>query len=259
MADTPGHGVRLIASLVVRNEIGRYLEPCIDHLRRFCDLIVVLDDASDDGTGEWLDERADEQLVVRRQSPPSSFYRHEGRTRALLLERTLEQQPTHVLPLDADEFVTDGPALRKLIEAQPQIAGWPLPIQEVWETAESGYRVREDGGWASGRTLVWRRRSLGRLSFPNRALACGRVPLQVRGAGGGTSGVALLHVGWLDERERVARVARYTKHDGGRFHARAHLDSILWPPERVQLADREWPAGLEPWRAAITAKTKVAA
>jgi glycosyltransferase involved in cell wall biosynthesis len=46
--------VKLIASLIVRNELKRYLEPCVAHLLEFCDEIRVLDDRSDDGTREWL-------------------------------------------------------------------------------------------------------------------------------------------------------------------------------------------------------------
>ena len=242
--------MNICASLVVRNEINRFLAPCIEHLRAFTDRIVVLDDASDDGTEHWLRDQADEQLIVERQEV-STFYRHEGQTRTRLLEVTLEQEPTHIVNLDADELVSDGPALRAMIEADPDVPAWHLPIEEVWAANEGGYFIRDDGAWNQGRTLAWRVPQLGRLAFPNRALACGRVPLQLRSVRAQPSGVSLLHVGWLDERERVVRHARYTKHDNGRFHAGRHLASILWPPEKVGLQARAWPAGLLSWRDAI--------
>lgn len=244
--------MRLAASLICRNELSRYLAPCIEHLRAFCDLIVVVDDASDDGTREWLEDASDDQLrLVSGDGGPPMFYRHEGRARTVLLEHTLACEPTNVLSLDADEFVTDGPALRKLIEEQSDVQAWHLPIEEVWAASEERILHRVDGGWATGRSLCWKVPDVGRLSFPNRALACGRVPIQTRMMRAQPSAQSLLHVGWLDESERVARHARYTEHDKGRFHASAHLASILWPPERIKLEARAWPDGLLPWRDAI--------
>lgn len=241
--------MNLVASLVVRNELGRYLAPCIDHLIGFCDHVCVLDDASDDGTYEWLRDDRDVRLATAARHDRPRFYEHEGRTRQRLLDYTLDLKPTHVVNLDADEFITDGVGLRRLIGEQPDVASWHIPIIEVWEANPDRYMARVDGGWKTGRTLCWRVPP-GRLSFPNRALACGRVPSQVRMGSARASAVSLLHVGWLDESERERRIARYTKHDGGRFHASAHLASLAWDrdDERLMLEPRPWPAGLGPWK-----------
>lgn len=243
--------MQLTASLIVRNELGRYLIPCVEHLRTFCDRIVIVDDASDDGTSEWLEEHEDDQLAVIVQ-PASRFYQHEGQARQRLLDYTLDTHPTHVLNLDADEFLADGPELRRLVEAQPDVAAWHIPIEEVWMANGDHYLHRTDGGWSMGRTLCWKVPDR-KLSFPNRRLACGRVPMQIRTfrATPAGPGVSLLHVGWLDPSQREPRHARYVRHDGGRFHASAHLDSILWPPERISLHMRPWPPALLPWRDAI--------
>lgn len=253
--------LNVVASLVVRDELHRYLAPCIDHLRRFCDQIVVMDDASTDGTAQWLAEQADEQLKVVAQST-STFYVHEGATRSTLLAATLAERPTHVLAVDADEFVADGITLRTTLQGNPAVNAWTLEMQEVWGTNDDRYLTREDGGWRThGVLCLWRVAQLGRLSFPNRRLACGRVPSQVRMGPSQVAASALLHVGWLNESERVARHARYTKHDKGRFHAAAHLASIMWPPDQVKLQARAWPESLAPWKDAIVARanTKAAA
>lgn len=250
--------MNLVASLVVRNELARYLAPCIDHLRVFCDRIVVLDDASDDGTADWLALQADAQLVLVTQTK-TTFYVHEGATRTSLLHATLREDPTHVLPLDADEFVSDGPALRAALEEQPDVAVWGLPIQEVWNADMQNLHTRVDGGWSAGRTQVWRPPGLARLTFANRRLACGRTPSQIRMRTPEPLDVSLLHVGWLNESERKGRAARYAQHDQGRFHARAHLESILWPPERIKLAEHPWPSGLVPWRDTILEHANVTA
>jgi hypothetical protein len=47
------------------------------------------------------------------------------------------------------------------------------------------------------------------------------------------------------------------EHDQGRFHASAHLESIMWPDEKVTVRQRGWPTGLPPdQRAAIVARIR---
>lgn len=242
--------MNLCASLVVRNELGRYLAPCIEHLLAFCDHVVVMDDGSDDGTREWLKECAvidlDGRLVVYYRDR-STFFEHEGRTRQRLLDWTLREQPTHVLNLDADEFVSDGAALRARIGREPDVPIWSLEIEEVW-TAGDTLGVREDGGWRSHPLpVLWRVDPAVNYRIMDRKLACRRVPTQILRSSSRAvaSGVSLLHYGWADPTERAVRLARYREHDGGRFHANAHLDSIEYADDdpRLQLRERPWPEG----------------
>ncbi len=237
--------MNLTASLVVRNELHRYLEPCVEHLLAFCDTVVVLDDASDDGTREWLIEHPDERLIVAQQSR-STFYEHEGRTRQLLIDTTLAHAPTHVLSIDADEFISDGALLRQRLEADPDTAVWQLNIEEIWRANDHLY-VREDGGWRThGLAVLWKAPPPGiHWRILDRKLACRRVPTQVLSEMGRAkpTNVDLLHFGWSNPSERATRYARYTRHDNGKFHASAHLRSIMWPDTRVRLRQRDWPDG----------------
>lgn len=251
--------MRLVASLIVRNELGRYLDLVVDHLLEFCDAIAVMDDASDDGTTEWLRERMGPRFSVdwrlasfdaygEPKESESLFYVHEGFARQWLLDKTLERHaPTHVLAIDADEFVADGRALRAALEDR-RGACWSLVMQEVWCADEDGLCVREDGGWREHPVAcLWKVPPGGApLTIEQRPLACGRTPTAIRQmeARALDSGTEVLHFGWARRSEREARHARYVEHDGGRFHARAHLDSILWEDERVELRQRPWPESL---------------
>lgn len=237
----------LVAALVVRNELGRYLQPCIDHLLEFCDKIVVLDDASDDGTTEWLLGETDKRVQTISQREPR-FDVHEGRTRQALLQYTLSVGPTHVLSIDADELVADGASLRTLIGRDTTHDVWKLHMEEVWKATPDALFIREDGGWrAHGVPVLWR--APRNAADPNwqimdRKLACKRVPMHVTfDANWTAAGISILHLGWANEGERRARYDRYMRIDGGRFHARRHLDSIMWPDARVRLRRREWPTG----------------
>lgn len=245
--------MRLAASMVVRNERSRYLDVALDSLLGFVDLIVILDDASDDGTSEHLAARAadDERIVVERNRT-AGFFAHEGRTRQRLLQVTLQHAPTHVLAIDADELVDDGRAVRASVEADEGRGSWSLVMEEVWKADPAFLWTRQDGGWrAHAVPVLWRvpgKRELRTAAWtiPQRQLACGREPSAVRRIRPAVvTGAAILHFGWTRESERRARAQRYQVADGGRFHASAHLDSILWPDRRVRLMRRRWPAGLD--------------
>lgn len=244
--------MKLVASVICRNELGRYLEPFVAHLLEFVDEIRVLDDSSNDGTREWLQDQ--EGVEVARTVLPS-FYIHEGATREQLLEHTFAGNPSHVIAIDADEFVTDGAAVRAACEADQGKGAWAVGLEEVWQADPDNLHIRTDGGWGlQGRSpLLYRvpERRGSDWRIMDRALACGREPLAVRKIRATPVDATVLHFGWTREAERAARYQRYVEHDSGKFHARAHLDSIMWDDRRVKLRTRQWPTSLEPWKTAI--------
>lgn len=231
--------VKLVASMIVRNERGRYLEPCVQHLQEFCDEIRVVDDGSTDGTADYLAE----QGCFVWSNPRSTFYEHEGRARQQLLEWTLDAQPTHVLAIDADEFVEDGARLRQQLGRE--IVAHTLCMQEVWAAGET-LKIRMDGGWKPHPVPICWAVPINRaaLRIQDRALACGREPLDVRRMRQRPTGVCVLHFGWANPAEREARYQRYVEADGGKFHASRHLQSIMWPDAKVQLCEQEWPEAI---------------
>ena len=244
--------MNLIASLVVHNELDRYLLPCVKHLTEFCDDVRVFDDGSTDGTREAL---AGIDRVTYRQQEQSTFYAHEGQTREKALNFAREANPTHVLAIDADEFIDDGARFRKMVEGSQQDV-LTLHMEEVWKANTKTIATREDGGWRQHPVpIVWRvtRQMRGPWSMPNKALACGRVPLGVVRSRYRVqaTGVSILHFGWANVADRQERYQRYVEADGGRFHASRHLQSIMFPDDRVILRTREWPAALQKHKAAI--------
>ncbi len=236
--------MNLAASLIVFNERHRYLDACIDHLLDFCDQVLIVDDGSTDHTLRHVQARLDQRIHVCRTT--HKFFEHEGIARQTLTDWTLAHHPTHVISIDADEFVTNGQALRALLEENPEQPVWQLTMEEVWN-AGANLSVRIDGGWRPhGVPFVWKAPPSGeKWTMRDRKLACGRVPTQVLHAGGRAkpTNLSLLHFGWTNPDERQARFDRYTKHDGGRFHASAHLRSIMWPEARMRFTQRAWPEG----------------
>lgn len=232
--------MRLVASMNTRNELGRYLRRSIPHLLTFCDEIRVQDDGSDDGTFEWLSEQ--EGVAVKRNTG-LAWSENEGELHQSLLEWTLQGEPTHVLAIDADEFVPSGPQLREQIQER-EGQTYSLRMCEVWQLGDPWW-IRLDGGWRPHPVGIVYRLPAGGALGPDwriwgRKLAGGRVPRIIRAdqrAGRAQElGADILHVGWARAEEREGRHARYVELDGGRYHAAAHLESIMWPTEKVALA-----------------------
>jgi hypothetical protein len=250
--------MNLVASVIVRNELGRYLEDAIGALLEYVDEIRIVDCGSTDGTYEWLLRQPVSVLSAPEFAGDTGTFSHEGRARQRLLEWTLAAEPTHILSIDGDEFVADGRLVRHACLGPAAVL--TLEMLEVWELDGDCICVRADGGWRPHPVPILYRgptarddASLWRIA--DRALACGREPLAVRQRmrAARSTGTEILHFGWANQAERAARHARYAAADGGRFHQSGHLDSILWGDDRVTLDGYPWPAELEQRRPSIAA------
>lgn len=235
--------MKLVASMVVRNELGRYLEPALDSLLEFVDEVCVLDDSSDDGTAEFLSEYWKKGRVFMVAMGESYFFENEGQTRQALLNHTLGYEPTHILAIDADELVADGARVRATIEANPSWGVFSLCMSEVWRANPGSLDVRIDGGWAPHRVpCIWEVEPGLRMKD---GPASGRVPPEINlrhlRRESAPIDVDLLHFGWTNERERVERHARYAGRDGF-GHAGGHIASILASDSRVRTITTPWPA-----------------
>jgi hypothetical protein len=253
--------VKLVAAMMVGpGELERYLPVTVPALLDFCDEVVIR--CEDPAALEYLGPLSGGWPLHVHRAEPGSFFAHEGRARQQLLEQTLSAGATHVLAVDADELVTDPAAVRAACDTDAP-GPWTLGMEEVWEACDDRLCVREDGGWRTHEVpCLWRVPPVeAGLRIADRALACGRVPETVdQVARAGTAvrtGSSLLHLGWANAGGRRARYERYAMHDGGRFHASAHLQSIMWPPGLVQLRPRPWPPALESVRAELLAAASV--
>lgn len=235
--------MKLVASAIVRNEADRYLLMWLRHLLTFCDEVRLLDDGSTDMTREIAGSYPDVH-VQANQGP--AFFEDESEARNSLLRWTMRGEPTYVLSIDADEFIGDTVACREAaIQGHPV---YSLTMREVWKVDGAQVGVRVDGAWGDRYCpILWKAPSMlhgSRWLIPRRKLACGREPLHVRRAPSKRTGVGIYHFGWTRVADRERRAQRYFDNDGGRFHADKHLQSILWPDEKVQLRWEPWPVSI---------------
>lgn len=252
--------MNLLAMMVVRNEMDRYLPLVIDSLLEFCDGVRVIDDRSDDGTGEWLVAKQQQKRGVRMMvNEWQPMFEHEGSLRQRLLDYTLAGEPTHIIAVDADEFVPDGLAVRQAVEEDERGLAWSLEMGEVWKVSEEGLSIRTDGGWwPHNCPVIFRPLPQDRnFRISPKQLACGREPLAIRHIfvrGHAPQVGQILHFGWACEADRRRRYERYVVADGGRFHANRHLESIMWSDGQVQLQQCLWPESLAGISAGVLAR-----
>lgn len=244
--------MKLIAMVMVGpGEENRYLHSCLAHLREFCDEIRVRLETDDPG---WEGTRWDGQIQV--QARPPTFFQHEGHARQELLEWTMEGEPTHILAIDADEFVADGAKLRATMEAEPSVGVWRLAMTEIWGANEAALQVRTDGKWPprpigiafevpQDRHVNRQKRRHWRI--PPSPGACGRVPILTQAAVNRTTGAAvteILHLGWACKADRQKRYERYA-HTDGFGHDNRHIESIMYGDDRVTVRPMAWPPSLD--------------
>lgn len=96
--------MRLIGAMLVRNEADRHMRCVLDDLSRYCDGIVVLDDASIDETPEIC---ASYDRVFLHRNPTSTFLENESALRFQLWHLALAAEPDWIMVVDADEMLEE--------------------------------------------------------------------------------------------------------------------------------------------------------
>jgi Glycosyl transferase family 2 len=234
---------RVIAHMVIRNEMDRYLTTSIPWLRRIVgDDLHVHDDRSDDGSYEYLQDLG--VCVTQRAPAEPSFLAHEGRFRQAAwraMERTFS--PTDldwILCLDADELLLCSQPrheseLRTVLDMEirdatlQKMSAIQLHVAEFFGIENGVPQMRTDGLWGEieGIRLV-RWRPNGHLL--DREESSGSVPNAWTAPARRIDELTIGHFGYA-RADDVA--AKYERYKACRGHARDHIESIRTEPVLV--------------------------
>jgi len=230
--------VRLLATMPVRDEAARYLDPVLDWLvNNVTAHVAVYDDRSDDNTVAVARDHGCHVCIRPPDSTP--FLEDESKFREEAwrwLEVSLDPQPGEwVLAIDADEFFIADDATVESDKLHDVIAradaeqadAVMFPRHEVFGFDIDGIpMIRTDGWWAhivNQRLVRW----MAGGSFNRQGLAGGSLPEYVRRSVFDRR-TAILHFGYATTADRQAKHDRYIGREG---HSRDHIDSILAPPK----------------------------
>ncbi len=218
---------RLTAIMQVRNEADRYLEPVLKELSEFVDDIVIVDDASTDGTAQLC--RAFPKVTTLVTLDESRFHR-EWELRLHLWQLACSTNPDWLLSVDADEFYEDKAkiSMRQLIN-QDRYDWVGFRFFDFWGGTT---HYREDQFWQihrrHTRTLV--RYIPGYYYFyPAMEHHVPRLPLSYAALPGFLTELRVKHYGWaVSGEERYRKYLRYMERDPhGEWGNLEHYESIL--------------------------------
>lgn len=216
-------------------EHERYLPQVLERISWWADDVFC---ALDLPTGT-KERKIAEQWTSNVKDIPYTFLDHEGRFRQaawwMMEEQLAPDTDDLIVCIDADELIVDHASVRRVAKEYPgQRIGWLF--HHMWNSTH--YRV--DSLWKP--SIAWIAipyRASG--SFVDRPLASGREPTyalqipRVEQAAG-----PLLHYGYAMEKDQKMKHERYRRLDGGKYHQKAHLDSIIRKPVL-----EEWKGGGE--------------
>lgn len=236
-----GYDMALIAQMVGRNEAQRFLIPVLTHLANIVDTVVFTDDCSDDGLTPIIAEICGANVYQVADRPLFVENEYELRSRAWKNLEKHAHRGDWILCIDCDEMLYGTAHLRELTDQSVyDVLG--ITFFHMWN--ETQYRI--DKAWMPNRSYRLFRYYEGG-EFQRKKLACGSEPTYVpdlirRGKVLWDTGLCMKHLGYVRDEDKFAKYQRYMELDGGNFHARAHLESILdsaptlvdWPSDNFE-------------------------
>lgn len=215
----------LIANMVGYNEADRYLVDVLTHLKDQVDLIVFTDDCSTDDTPNIAEAMGAKVASTYKQM----FTENEGALRQGSWAN-LQQYASPgdwILAIDCDERFY-GPHVRGLMD-QSRYDVLGVRFYHMWN--DTHYRV--DKAWKPDISpRLFRFYENG--EFAQRKMACGSSPTYVQELirqrkFNVDTNLKMQHLGYIRDEDKIAKHQRYMELDGGAFHARSHIESILDP------------------------------
>lgn len=232
---------RIVLSMTVRNEEGRYLEQCLDKVGKYIDEAVILDDASSDQTVnlcEMLLKDTPHRLIRNE----TSMFANESELRKKLWNETLKAGPDWILCLDADEVPDEGfwMHLREMVEDE-QYDSYGLYLYDMWNENE----YREDPYWnahESSRIFLLRYRPDFQYVWKETPQHCGRFPANLEDFPRCNVKYRIKHFGWARLEDRKRKYERYRRLDPEAIYGiRRQYDSILDSyPHLVQWSEGDY-------------------
>lgn len=203
---TRGFGTKVVGFLQVYNEMTTgELPRVMDNILEYCDDVVVYDDASTDGSYEYLKSRTPNVL-----RGATNDWKNEIDHKRQLLARALDLGADWILWIDSDEEIrhVDGPDGLHRMLASTSAGAIDLLELNLWNSSDW---IRMDGAYGSG---IFRRlwRNSGGLHYPNIAgLHKAQFP---NGLGGSEMRyeAVMLHRGFMSPEKLKAKYTRYKSH-----------------------------------------------
>lgn len=222
---------------LLRNEADKWLPSTLPAWAAFADVIVALDDGSDDATPELL-QACPKVQYHRRQAEPA--WGAEQPARQELWRLGVASGADWLMVLDGDMVPACDPSIL-FTGVEPDAVAFLL--YDLWSI--NPYRFRYDGFWQAHNAFrIWAVRNPGpgfEDAWPARGIHCGHFPhnLPVNRALYAPPEYGLLHLAYSDEESRQRKLEQYMSKAGQLSRQEyEHAASIT---EHPMLADFSYP------------------
>ncbi len=211
--------------LIVRNEAHRYLKECLDHLDRYVDKMLIIDDASTDHTPE-ICESYDKAVVIKLEN---SMFENEVELRKLAWKHAADLNPEWILAIDADEIFEDAiiDSIPGMLESD-EYQAYAFRLYDFWGCKD---KYREDASWQAHhyyKTFLVKY-TADNPEWINAPKHCGRFPINyTTNLKTYYSDIRVKHYGWADPVDILRKYDYYMKEDGdGKYGSLQQYRSIL--------------------------------
>lgn len=218
---------KLTVSMVVKNEENRYLRETLEHVKKYADEFIIIDDASTDNTVEVCKEILKDvphKIIVNKKS----LFSREYKLRRQQWDETIKMDPDWILFLDADEIFEDRMVeISKKLITNSDIDLYCFRLFDMWNNTH----YRDDEYWNAHRRFMpfmMRYQPKFKYKFNKTNQHCGRMPKNVYGLNYANVDVRIKHYGWSREEDRVNKYNRYMELDrNGKHGILGQYESIM--------------------------------
>ena len=218
--------INLLLSMTIKNEADRYLEEALKSAKQYVDFILIIDDASTDGTVTLCEETLADfpHKIIQLEE---SLFENEGKSRDFQWKECRKLDPEWIMILDGDELFED--AMVDHIDAMlaTDKDAYYFRLYDFWSASE----YREDQWWKAHhyyRPFLMRNKPNIDYTYPDMKRHCGRFPVETIHFPYALSDIRLKHMGWSRKEDRQKKYQHYMRIDpNGQFGNLAQYESIL--------------------------------
>lgn len=208
---------KIVMGLLVKNEKGKFIEEYLDKNLILCDRLVVLDDKSDDGTLEYIQQFNENESTIPINiftSNKSHWGTAEWKQRKRLFDlcNTYANERDWITIVDCDELICNPIELRNFM-LDSLADSISVRFYDMWNTCQ----YRSDKYWQAHLNpfLFAIRKNMTESIWNNTPLHCGRWPMvQTKyGQGDINTSFQVKHMGWASKIGRLKKYKRYMNID----------------------------------------------
>ncbi len=230
---------KIVLSMVVHNEEGKYLKQILEDAKSYVDDILIIDDASTDNTVLECEKTLGEfpHTIVKNEK---SLFAEEYKLREKQWKETIKLNPTWILTLDADEIPEKSfkDKLKSMVQ-MTDVDVFNFKYFDFWNEKQyrSDYLWKAHTGY---RPYLVRYQPKIKAKFRKTNQHCGTFPKNISLLKNVNVEVRIKHYGWASKESRKNKYERYMRLDpDGKFGNLDQYKSIL--DENPNLIDfEEW-------------------